>query len=363
MLNINIMKNTIFALSIFSLLTFASCSDNDEDSEIIDPNKSEFSDVLTNLSLQVITETYKQLNTNAGALKSAVESLTIGDETQLQAVKDAWVATRAPWEESEGFLYGPVDTDGIDPAIDSWPVNVNDINNILNSGNPITSSSLESNNEARGFHTIEYFVWGLDGNKAADALTAREIQYLKAATENLESQTQDLYNGWLASEGNFAANFILAGSSGSIYASQKGALQEIVEGLTIIADEVANGKIEEPLNGNAGSAKPEAEESRFSNNSKLDFANNIRSIQNIYLGDFNGTSGEGLTDIVALTNATLDTSLKSAISNAISAIEAIPGTFTDAIENNRGAVEKAQTKVAELKALLESKLEPFISSL
>jgi hypothetical protein len=66
---------------------------------------------------------------------------------------------------------------------------------------------------------------------------------------------------------------------------------------------------------------------------------------------------------VALTNATLDTSLKSAISNAISAIEAIPGTFTDAIENNRGAVEKAQTKVAELKALLESKLEPFISSL
>ena len=357
------MKNTIFALSIFSILTLTGCSDNDADTEIIDPNESQFTDVLTNLSLEVITETYNQLYTNAGTLKLAVESLTIGDETQLQAVKDAWAATRAPWEESEGFLYGPVDTEGIDPAIDSWPVNVNDINNILNSENPITSGSLESNNEARGFHTIEYFVWGLNGNKAAVDLTNREIEYLKAATENLESQTQDLYYGWLASEGNFAANFIKAGTSESIYKSQKGALQEIVEGLTIIADEVANGKIEEPLNGNAGSAKPEAEESRFSNNSKLDFANNIRSIQNIYLGDFNGTSGKGLTDVVLLTNASLDTSMKSAITNAISAIEAIPGTFTDAIENNRDAVQNAQTKVAELKALLETTLEPFVSSL
>ena len=357
------MKNTIFALSIFSILTFTSCSDNDADTEIIDPNESQFTEVLTNLSLEVITETYNQLYTNAGTLKLAVEGLTIGNETQLQAVKDAWVATRAPWEESEGFLYGPVDTEGIDPAIDSWPVNVNDINNILNSGDPITSGSLESNNEARGFHTIEYFVWGLTGNKSADDLTNRELEYLKAATENLESQTQDLYYGWLAAEGNFAANFIKAGTSESIYKSQKGALQEIVEGLTIIADEVANGKIEEPLNGNAGSAKPEAEESRFSNNSKLDFANNIRSIQNIYLGDFNGASGKGLSDIVILTNTSLDTSMKSAINNAISAIEAIPGTFTNAIENNRDAVENAQSKVAELKALLETTLEPFVSSL
>ena len=357
------MVNNIFILSLISTITFTSCSDNDENSETIDPNASLYSAVLTDVSLDVITATYNQLYTNAGTLKTAVENLTVGDEAQLQAVKDGWAATRAPWEESEGFLYGPVDTDGIDPAIDSWPVNVNDINNILDSGNAITSGSLESNNEARGFHTIEYFVWGLDGNKAAADLTAREIEYLTAATENLEAQTQDLYYGWLASQGNFAANFINAGTTASIYKSQKGALQEIVEGLTIIADEVANGKIEEPLNGNNGGAKPEAEESRFSNNSKLDFANNIRSIQNIYLGDFNGVSGKGLTDIVTLTNSTLDTALKTAISEAIAAIEAIPGTFTDAIENNRTAVENAQSKVAALKAILETSLEPFVTSL
>ena len=357
------MKKTIFILGIISTLTVTNCSDNDDSSEAIDASAVLYTEVLTDISLDVITETYKTLYTNSIALETAVNNLTIGDEAALQVVKEAWQNTRAPWEKSEGFLYGPVDIDGIDPAIDSWPVDVNAINNILNSSNPITSTLLESNNEARGFHTIEYFVWGIDGNKSASSLTAREIEYLKAATQNLKVQTTDLYFGWIASNGNFVSNFINAGTSGSIYTSRKSALQEIVEGLTMIADEVANGKIEEPLNGNNGGPKPAAEESRFSNNSKLDFANNIRSIQNVYLGDYNGANGKGITDIVAARNATLDTNIKAAISNAISAIEAIPGTFTDAIVNNRPAVQNAQTKVGDLLTLLQSNLEPFISNL
>ena len=353
----------IFSSIALAAMSFTSCSDNDDSTEIVDPNASLYTEVLTDLSIDVITETYNTLYTNSGVLESAVSSLSIGNETELDAVKIAWQNTRSPWEKSEGFLYGPVDTEGIDPAIDSWPVDVNAINNILNSDNAITSALLESNNEARGFHTIEYFIWGLDGNKTASELTDRELEYLVAATQNLEAQTQDLYFGWLASEDNFAFNFTNAGETGSIYTSQKGALEEIVEGLVIIADEVANGKIEEPLNGNSGSARPEAEESRFSNNSKLDFADNIRSIQNIYLGDYNGNNGNGITNVVALTNTTLDTEIKTAISAAISAIEAIPGTFTDAIVNNRIAVQNAQTKVAELLTILESDLAPFITSL
>ncbi|WP_452229271.1 imelysin family protein [Lacinutrix sp. MEBiC02404] len=356
-------SNLFLSLATLAAVSFTSCSDNEENSETVDPNAGIYTEVLTDLAIDVITETYNSLYTNSVTLETAVSNLTIGNETELDAVKAAWQNTRAPWEKSEGFLYGPVDTDGIDPAIDSWPVDVNAIDNILNSTNEITSALLESNNEARGFHTLEYFIWGLNGNKAASELTTRELEYLVAATQNLKTKTQELYFGWLTSEGDFASNFVNAGASGSIYTSQKGALEEIVEGLVIITDEVANGKIEEPLNGNNGGAKPEAEESRFSNNSKLDFANNIRSIQNIYLGDFNGNNGNGITNVVALSNATLDAEVKVAIAAAITAIEAIPGTFTDAIVNNRTAVQNAQTKVAELLIVLESDLTPFITSL
>ncbi|GLU45175.1 imelysin family protein [Allomuricauda sp. NBRC 101325] len=357
-------RNTPFYL-IFTvaLLGLTSCSNNSADTETIDTSAELYTEVLTDLSVDVITQTYFDLSFNAAAMHDLSSNITIGDEATLTALKEAWQDTRAPWEKTEGFLYGPVDTEGIDPAIDSWPVDVNAINNILNSGDPITSSLLESNNEARGFHTIEYFIWGLEGNKSADELTDREIEYLQAVTQNLKEKTAQLYNGWASAGDNFAANFILAGQNGSIYSSQKAALQEIVEGLAIIADEVANGKIEEPLNGDNGSAKPEAEESRFSNNSKLDFANNIRSIQNIYLGDYDGNSGKGITDIIATVDADLDTEVTTSIAAAIAAIEAIPGTFTDAIVNNRSEVENAQENVASLLTLLESRILPAISNL
>jgi putative iron-regulated protein len=353
------MKKNIFILGLASIL-LVNCSDNE--SESVDTQAVTNKEILTNTAVNVITATYKELYDNSVILTTACQNLTIGDETELTAVKNAWASTRAPWEKSEGFLYGPVDTEGIDPAIDSWPVDVNAINNILNSSQAITSTLLD-NDDARGFHTIEYFVWGLNGNKTASQLTTRELEYLVAATQNLQSKTQQLYNGWLQSQGNFANNFINAGQSGTIYTSQKNALLELVEGIIIISDEVATGKIETPLNGNSGAASPQDEESRFSNNSKLDFANNIRSIQNIYLGDYGTTQGKGLSDLVASKNATLDATIKTKISDAITSIEAIPGTFTDAIFNNRTAVQNAQQKVAELKVTLESQLQPLISNL
>ncbi|WP_298155577.1 imelysin family protein [Flavobacterium sp.] len=360
------MRKRIFSLGILTMaaLSFVNCSNN-EATETTDPNAALFDEVLTNVSNNVIVETYGELNAKATALRNAINSLTYPiTEQQLNEVKLAWQATRSPWEQSESFLYGPVGIEEVvDPAIDSWPVDVAAIEVIKTNGAPITATSLATNDDARGFHTIEYFIWGIDSNKTAADLTAREIEFLKAAATDLQQNTQKLYDAWRSGGGNYAINFTDAGGTASVYPSQKAALDEISQGLTGIAAEVATGKIEEPLNGNAGAEKPEAEESRFSNNSKLDFANNMRSIQNIYLGDFNGASGKGLTDIVALSNPTLDASIKTKIADAIAAIEAIPGTFTNAISNNRNAVQNAQIKVNELKALLESQLQPFITNL
>ena len=60
----------------------------------------------------------------------------VGNDNRDRA--NAWVAARVPWEQSEGFLFGPVDTFGYDPAMDSWPVNRTDLDAVLASGQAFT---------------------------------------------------------------------------------------------------------------------------------------------------------------------------------------------------------------------------------
>lgn len=355
------MKNYLVKSIALAITTFTmvSCSDNDEPT--VDPvETATLKDAVTNTSNNIIINTYSNLNQKANALHTAVNQLSTSVTVEnLTKAKNAWVETRVFWEQSEGFLYGPVDTEGIDPAMDTWPVDVTAMNDILNSSSPITVSTLENNNEARGFHLIEFLLWGENGTKTVDQFTPRQLELLKAATQDLQNNTQKLYNGWAASAGNFVDNFI--NPSPNAYPSYTAVLEEITEGLIIITDEVANGKIEDPLNSEGSTPNAELEESRFSNNSKLDFADNMRSIQNVYLGVANGVgNGKSLSSLVAAKNPTLDAKVKAAITESINAINAIPGTFTTAIYNNRNEVKAAQVKVNDLHTILQAELKPFV---
>ena len=362
MKNFRIIRNAFVAVALTA--TVSSCSDDNTPTPEPEAN---YSENLINIGNNVITATYSDLANKAADLYTVAGNFkTTADASNLDATKQAWRSTRSPWEQSEGFLFGPVDTQGIDPAIDSWPVNTVDMDNLLAdvSGHPnITEAVINQQvDEAKGFHLIEYLLWGIDENKQVGDFTTRELDYLVAACENLKNKTAVLESAWLPTGENFVANFLNAGTSG-IYVSQKAALQDLVAGMIAIADEVGNGKIETPLNGDGGTGvDPTQEESRFSSNSKLDFANNIRSISNSYNGKYL-IDGKGVADVVATENSTLNAQFQAEIVAAIQAIEAIPGTFSDAIVSNRPAVETAQEKVRIVQETLESQIKPLISNL
>lgn len=364
-MNLNILKTSALAL----IIGFVSSCKSDDEGTSVGEDAALAESVITNNTNNVIVTTYNELNSKSAALVTAVTALQSNTtDANLTAAKEAWQATRAPWESSEGFLYGPVDTGGIDPAMDTWPVDVEAMDNILNSDVSITPELLAQNDEARGFHLIEYLLWGINGNATASDLSARELEYLVAAAQDLNNNTGLLYVGW--ETGNSLTNgvayktyFLTAGEDGNEkYTSKKNAVLEFVNGMITIAEEVGTGKIADPLN-EGGEAQPQKEESRFSHNSKVDFANNIRSIQNIYLGTYGSVDGRGVSDIVAEDNTALDTQTKTLITESIAAIEAIPGTFTDAIVNNRDAVITAQNKVVELQNHLDANVKTYISGL
>ncbi len=197
-----------------------------------------------------------------------------------------------------------------------------------------------------------------DGDgRAASEITPRELEYLSATTENLKSKTSQLRRAWDPSGENFASEVANAGTSSTIYKSHKSAVQEMVNGMIVIADEVANGKISDPFN----ERDTTLVESQFSFNSIADFQDNIRGIQNVYMGKFTA-DGKGLNEFVAGKNSSLDSRFRREVQAAIDAIGAIPDPFRDSITANRSSVQAAIDAVSKVQQTLEEDILKLVLS-
>ena len=334
-----------------SLTGCGSDEDDDDDDDSGGGAAFDASTTLDDFANKVVLATYTDLDNKAGELLSAVQALGAAtNQAHLELAQGAWKATRKPWEQSEAFLFGPVDTQGLDPALDSWPVNRVDLDGVLASKQALTEASIDALEDTlKGFHTIEYLLFrDGDQRKAAD-ITPRELEYLVATTENLKSKTAQLRNAWDTSGENYAAEVANAGDSSTIYRSQKDAMQEMVNGMIVIADEVANGKISDPFN----ERDTTLVESQFSFNSITDFQDNIRGIQNVYMGQFTA-DGQGLNDFVNGMDAELDARFQTEVQTAIDTIGAIPDPFRDSITAQRGAVQAAIDAVSTVQQTLEN---------
>ncbi|HET6227197.1 MAG TPA: imelysin family protein, partial [Bacteroidia bacterium] len=299
------MKKTIFALATLTGLFAINACKKDP---VVEPNDVPVvtGDVYLNqLSLNVIQSTYNDLATNSEKLYVAIEEFnTSSSEANLTVCKTLWKATRQCWEQSEGFLFGPVATGNIDPRIDTWPVNYVDLDSVLNNGpKPITATYVDGLEDAlKGFHPVEYLLFGKDGSKTATQLTDREKEYLIALADNLRKLTKEASSSWNpANADNYSEVFTKPGNDNKVYKTSLDAYTEVVNAMAGICDEVANGKMEEPLAAN----DPSLEESPFAQNSIKDFTNNIISVQNVYLGKYAGTDGAGLDDVIKENNLAL----------------------------------------------------------
>jgi predicted lipoprotein len=313
--------------------------------------------ILSGVPSVVILATYQDLEAKATALRAAVNTLQgAPTDPNLTAAQSAWRAARRPWEQSEGFLFGPVETQGIDPAIDSWPVNRVDLDAVLASAATLNASYIDGlEGTLKGFHTIEYLLFGT-GSKTAGDLTARELEYLVGTVASLTAAVTTLRTAWDPAGGNYVRSISAAGAAGnSVYISQSAALQELVNGIITICDEVANGKISDPFD----QMDRSLEESQFSNNSNLDFADNIRSVQNIYLGQYGSATTAGLRALVMAQEPDLDATIQGQLTAAITAIGQMTPTFGEAISASPDKVETARAAVRTLKLTLESRLLPL----
>ncbi len=116
----------------------------------------------------VILPTYEDLKVANENLYNDIVAFTKNpSDAAFATAAQSWIKARMPWEQSEAFLFGPVDALGLDPNMDSWPLDQEAIKNLLNSGefddlNWIDGDSddkVEAAQNLRGYHTLEFLLF------------------------------------------------------------------------------------------------------------------------------------------------------------------------------------------------------------
>lgn len=264
-------------------------------------------------------------------LQTAVETfLSNPTEESFQAARQAWLAAREPYEQTEAFRFygGPIDASGgPEGLINAWPLDEAYIDYV--EGHPdsgiinnmaeyatINSDLLESLNEAGseenisvGYHAVEFLLWGQDldpdgagARPYTDYSTApnadRRAQYLTIAVDLLVKHLAYLKDAWSPEiENNYRTGFLALDSDQ--------ALNDILMGIGVLSKSELAG---ERMFTAYDNRDQEDEHSCFSDNTHRDLINNLRGISNVYLGEYTRAdgiviSGTGLDAVMAATNA------------------------------------------------------------
>ena len=345
------MKNTLTI--IIAIIFFTSC--HKADTSTPDSFPATEQTVLNDFTDDVAIDQYNNLRNAATDLNTKIAALnTDATDANLTAAQNSWKSLRTIWEQCEGFLFGPVEDNEYDPQMDTWPTDQTQFDSLLNSSNNLELTDIQLlPYNLRGFHPVEYLIFGNHGDKKASDVTARQKKYMASAAADIVNICNSLYTSWTEASSNFSQQVKTAGTGSTVYSTKQELFMAIVGAMQGICEEVGEGKMKEPFD----ARDPKIVESPYSGNSTTDFKNNIIGLQTVYLGR-NGSTG--ISNLVSLKNKSLDNTIRSQITAAINSFDNITEPFEQAIINQRPQVQQTIDAVNTLNETIEEQLLPFI---
>lgn len=312
-------------------------------------------------------------------------------QENLNKACEDFIESRGWWERSEAFLFGAANDFGIDPHIDSWPLDLPALQKYLEEATNIKELDGEDSDivartklgqELLGFHGVEYILFENGKPRTAGTISEEHLIYAIAVAGDLRNSCWQLLTAWAGEEyasklnkelvkhiledvelpvlvgGRFSygENMVKAGQPGSLYRSWINAMEDIVSGCNGICDEVGTSKIGKAHTGEDASYI----ESPYSQRSILDFHDNITSVENVYLGGIEGNRGASLHQYMQTHNKAMDAKVLKAIDNAKNAIKSMKAPFvlnyTDAgCKTAMDACKALDETLSELKQELAKK--------
>jgi len=309
----------------------------------------------------VIEPTSLTLANNAVLLYQAtVEFESDPSQQNLANCRQLWLNATGAYEQSCAMLFGPFASLGADPAslINTYPIDTAGIDAIIHSPAIFTQNYIDSlPSYLIGFHGFEYVLYGADGNKEASQFTSQQLSYIKQVALSIELQTAQLDSDWNSSyPGNYNYQFAYAGSGSTTYPDQRAAFSDLIMAIANICETDAIYK----LNGSLANKNILLQESPFANNSLEDIQNNIIGVRNIYLGQYNSQTGEGLSQFVSQYDAPFDLKIKNDLNNVIVALNKITVPLNQAIMSQPAQIHNAMNMCDSLDDDLKNDLQLFV---
>jgi putative iron-regulated protein len=291
-------------------------------------------------------------------------------EANLQAAKEAWLAARVPYQQTEVFRFGNSVVDDWEGQLNAWPLDEGLIDYVQADGyqyelgnagataNIIGSKSINVGGEtldvtnltpellaglnelggseanvATGYHAIEFLLWGQDlhgfepGNgerpvtdyaTGADCTSGncdRRAEYLDAVTDLLVSDLEWMVAQWATDASDNYRSQLMNADAGE-------GVQKMLFGMgSLSLGELAGQRMKVALEANSY----EDEHDCFSDNTHNSHYYNGQGIQNVYTGNYrriNGSlvSGPSLSDLVEQSNPELDARLSAQLNASMKAL-------------------------------------------
>ena len=343
----------LIAASILLTVNLSSCKGTNETT---DEANIEAKDAIIKQYLNhTIYPTYGKLATNAETLVDDLKTLkTNMTQANLEKACTSFLEARHWWELSEAFLFGAASDFGIDPHIDSWPLDETEFNRLMNNPGMLEDLDTEDGatvarerlgNALLGFHGLEYVLFRDGQARPVNEINNDMMIYAVAVAGDLRNSCFQLEVSWdadapqahkdlmeelefnttLAHGTTYGENMTLAGQAGSTYSTRTQALQAIFDGCIDISDEVGTSKIGKPHTGE----DPTYVESPYSQKSIRDFYDNITSIQNAFMGGIEGERDNDLSlhNYLFGFDGMLDSQLVEAIENTLEKINNMAAPF------------------------------------
>lgn len=297
------------------------------------------------------------------AVNAFVSSPSAGSH---QAAKDAWLASRVPYQQTEVYRFGNAYVDDWEGKVNAWPLDEGLIDyvdsgfyGVENEENPFYTANIVANpkaiiggqeidassinaellktlheidgveaNVATGYHAIEFLLWGqdLNGNGAGngardytDFVTGsgctnencdRRGAYLTAATDLLIADLKDVVGAW--QDGGEARSSLTSQSDAE-------GLATILTGMGSLSyGELAGERMKLGLI----LGDPEEEHDCFADNTHNSHYYDALGIQNVYLGRYVTSTGlqVSVPSLSSLVESSLDGEMQAALDATMSAM-------------------------------------------